>query len=139
MQGVLHLFEFAREEVVCLRNDDESFRLRCRGDYLLKSFGWTILIGTAAEEEFGHGAACEKVIAVTATLCLHWQTQRGQAGNTPICVWDVGVPSACAQAHIRAEGEADDEDGQPVTRVEPVKSRANIPLFTAAFVMFALA
>ncbi len=84
MQRMLHLFEFAGEEVVGTGDDDESFRLGCRCDYLLKRFGWAIFIRAAADEEFGQGAGREETVVVASTLGSYRQTQRGEAGNTRV-------------------------------------------------------
>src|SRR5689334_16267314 len=87
---------------------------------------------TAAEEEFRQCATGEEIVAIASSLGRHRETQRDQAGHA-------GVATAGTQAHICAEGEADEKHWQVVAPGEPIDGRPHIFTFATALVVFAFA
>ncbi len=87
----------------------------------------------AADEELWGGATWEEPIAVLTPGRAHWQSQPDES----LYAW---VSAAGAQADVRTEGEAGEENGAVVEGVfEPVECGAHVILFAAPVIVFALA
>ncbi len=130
--STLHLGEFTGKEVVRAVNEYQLRRgRRCCYDRLDRC-PWTINVFAAADKEFWLRTAGKKIIVIIPPFGMNRKTQ----GNDSL---DPRLSTTGAQADIRAEREAGEEDGQAIPAIQPVQGREHVVYLSAAIVVLAFA
>jgi hypothetical protein len=118
--------------VICIINPHHFCGWSCGGDGGLDLRPRAILVACAADEELGHGAVGEEIVAVVAVFGMDGKAECDGS-------FDAGIGTGGAEADIGAEGESGEEQGQAKAVVEPIEGGADIVLLAAAVVVGAFA
>ncbi len=131
-ESLLHLLQFAGEEMIRSWDHDQIGRWRRAGHHGFHPSLGPVLISVAADKELGLGAAGEKAVVILASPGFHGKPERHNA-------LDPLITAAGAQTNAGAEGEAGEEHRQVVLPFQPVERGAHIAHLAAAVVVRALA
>ena len=102
------------------------------GEDVLHDLGWAELVLRAADEELGLDAFGEEAVGVVASGSADGETETDEA-------LDADVSAAGAEAYVRSEGKAGEEDGELVVVLEPAQGGADVVLLAVAVVVGSLA
>jgi hypothetical protein len=130
--GVLNLYQLTCKEVIGVLDPDHFRRgLRSRdhgGDLIARAE----LVAGPADEELGHGAAGEEIIAIVAAFGADRQAEGDGA-------FDTAVGTSGAEADVGAEREPSEQKGEMEVAAEPIKCGADVVLLATAVIVAAFA
>ena len=137
--GRLHRFQLGRrrawdagEEVVGVFYPGDAFGFGSVDEEGFEDAARAELVVVAGDEELGGAAGGEEVVGVVAAGGADGEAEAYEA-------LDAGVAATGAEAHVGAEREAGEEDGETEAAVKPVECGANVVDFADAFVVYAFA
>jgi len=118
--------------VVCAFDPEELFGLGGAGEYGFHDVAGTVYVVIAADKKLGLIAAGKEAVGVVAASGAHGDAESDEA-------FDARVAAAGAEADVRAEGEAGEEDGLVEAVFYPGEGGFDVILLAAAFVVYAFA